>query len=261
MSLYEVTKLSQIAELQTQQKNPKCLLFFWASWQEASKLGGPLHTLFQALSQKHGAGKENPCLFLRIEAEAVPECSELYGVTVVPSFIALNGNKVIGERLEGANPSAVSKLLSQLQQSTAEDTVVSSQVTQPPQPVQTVFESPQTNVTPTPAKENSEELNARIKSIISSGDVVLFMKGEPSAPRCGFSRQIVEILNKFEVDFKHFDILTDQDIRAGLKIFSDWPTYPQLYAKEEFVGGLDIVKEIVSGCGENKEEFKSQIGL
>ena len=70
------------------------------------------------------------------------------------------------------------------------------------------------------------------------------MKGEPGAPQCGFSRKIVGILNETEVPYSHFDVLSDDEIRQGLKKYSDWPTYPQLYVKGELLGGLDIVKEM-----------------
>mmetsp|Transcript_880 Transcript_880/g.1950 ORF Transcript_880/g.1950 Transcript_880/m.1950 type:complete len:86 (-) Transcript_880:1361-1618(-) len=70
------------------------------------------------------------------------------------------------------------------------------------------------------------------------------MKGIPSAPRCGFSRQIVEILDSFGVSYDAFNILEDEEVRQGLKEFSDWPTFPQLYVEGDLVGGLDIVKEM-----------------
>ena len=90
---------------------------------------------------------------------------------------------------------------------------------------------------------------------------MLFMKGVPEAPRCGFSRQTVEILRKHEVTFESFDILKDEEVRSGLKIYSDWPTYPQLYCNNELVGGLDIIKEFVSNANGDKEVFKQSIGL
>merc|ERR1719333_258831 len=74
---------------------------------------------------------------------------------------------------------------------------------------------------------------------------MLFMKGNPTEPRCGFSRQIVELLKSQKVVYDHFDILTDPAVRQGLKKFSNWPTYPQLYAKGKLVGGLDVVKELI----------------
>ena len=72
------------------------------------------------------------------------------------------------------------------------------------------------------------------------------MKGSPAAPRCGFSRQITEILSLNNIPYASFDILTDENVRAGLKTLSDWPTFPQLYVRGEFVGGLDIIKEIAT---------------
>ena len=86
-------------------------------------------------------------------------------------------------------------------------------------------------------------LNERLKSLTHQAKVMLFMKGSPDAPRCGFSRQIVEILKGTGKAFETFDILTDDEVRQGLKTFSNWPTYPQLYVGGELQGGLDIVKE------------------
>uniref|UniRef100_A0A7S3NK94 Glutaredoxin domain-containing protein n=1 Tax=Aureoumbra lagunensis TaxID=44058 RepID=A0A7S3NK94_9STRA len=87
-------------------------------------------------------------------------------------------------------------------------------------------------------------LELRLKNLIQKAPVMLFMKGEPTAPRCGFSRTICEILSNADIQFDSFDILEDNDIRQGLKSFSQWPTYPQLYVKGSLVGGLDIVQEM-----------------
>lgn len=73
---------------------------------------------------------------------------------------------------------------------------------------------------------------------------MLFMKGNKEAARCGFSRQTLEILNGAGVDYDTFDILQDEEVRQGLKTYSNWPTYPQLYVKGELIGGLDILKEL-----------------
>lgn len=72
------------------------------------------------------------------------------------------------------------------------------------------------------------------------------MKGDRSAPRCGFSKQLIQIMNDNKVQYETFDILTDETVRQGLKTYSDWPTYPQVYVKGELQGGLDIIKEMVS---------------
>ena len=89
-----------------------------------------------------------------------------------------------------------------------------------------------------------ENIELKIKEIIENNDVVLFMKGTPDFPQCGFSANTVAILNYFNVDFKSFNVLEDQELRQGVKIFSDWPTIPQIYLKKEFIGGFDILKEM-----------------
>ena len=83
-----------------------------------------------------------------------------------------------------------------------------------------------------------------IKNEIDSNEVCLFMKGTPDAPQCGFSMAVSNLLKILEVKFKGFNVLENQEVRQGIKEFSDWPTIPQLYVKKEFVGGCDIVKEM-----------------
>jgi monothiol glutaredoxin len=84
----------------------------------------------------------------------------------------------------------------------------------------------------------------RIKADIASNDIVLFMKGTPAMPQCGFSATVVHILDHVGVKYKGVNVLADPEIRQGIKDFSNWPTIPQLYVKGEFVGGCDIVKEM-----------------
>ncbi|CAA2099170.1 Glutaredoxin-4 [Methylobacterium bullatum] len=88
------------------------------------------------------------------------------------------------------------------------------------------------------------DVNAAIKTEIDSQDVVVFMKGTPQFPMCGFSGQVVQILNYLEVAFKGVNVLDDLAIRDGIKAFSNWPTIPQIYVKGEFVGGCDITREM-----------------
>ena len=89
-----------------------------------------------------------------------------------------------------------------------------------------------------------QQTNDLIKNEIENNEVCLFMKGTPDAPQCGFSMATSNILKILEVNFKGINVLEDQNIREGIKVFSDWPTIPQLYIKKEFVGGCDIVKEM-----------------
>ncbi|KQP55025.1 glutaredoxin [Methylobacterium sp. Leaf399] len=88
------------------------------------------------------------------------------------------------------------------------------------------------------------DANTAIKAEIESQDVVVFMKGTPQFPMCGFSGQVVQILNHLEVPFKGVNVLDDMAIRDGIKAFSNWPTIPQIYVKGEFVGGCDITREM-----------------
>jgi Grx4 family monothiol glutaredoxin len=88
-------------------------------------------------------------------------------------------------------------------------------------------------------------LHDRLKQLVTRSRIMLFMKGLPSAPKCGFSRQIVELLEQHGAEFDAFNILDDDEVRQGLKTFSDWPTFPQLYVDGDLIGGLDIVREMV----------------
>ena len=90
----------------------------------------------------------------------------------------------------------------------------------------------------------NEEIKSQIKNEIDSNDVCLFMKGTPDVPQCGFSMAVSNILKLLNVKFKGINILEDEKLREGIKVYSDWPTIPQLYIKSEFVGGCDIVKEM-----------------
>ena len=88
------------------------------------------------------------------------------------------------------------------------------------------------------------DAQTRIDETIKSNDVVLFMKGTPDFPQCGFSGQVVQILGYLGVDYEGVNVLTDPDVREGIKTYSNWPTIPQLYVKGEFVGGCDIIREM-----------------
>jgi len=87
-------------------------------------------------------------------------------------------------------------------------------------------------------------INEKIKDIINKNDVILFMKGTPEMPQCGFSMTVCNILKELKVKFSGVNVLADPEIRQGIKDFSNWPTVPQLYVKGEFIGGCDIAKEM-----------------
>ncbi len=89
-----------------------------------------------------------------------------------------------------------------------------------------------------------QQTNDLIKNEIDNNEICLFMKGTPDAPQCGFSMAVSNILKILEVNFKGVNVLENQNLREGIKVYSDWPTIPQLYVKNEFVGGCDIIKEM-----------------
>ena len=101
------------------------------------------------------------------------------------------------------------------------------------------------------------DIKTEIKKLIDTNDVCLFMKGVPDAPQCGFSMTVSNILKHLNVNFKGVNVLDDQNLRQGIKEYSDWPTIPQLYIKGEFIGGCDIVKEMFEN-GELKSLLKNK---
>lgn len=221
--LDKVTFLSSEDELKNIQKSSGLLiLFFYADWHEPSKQGGQMHQLLGGLAQKY-----NTITFTMLEAENIPAVSEKYGVSVVPTFVCLDGANVLFKH-EGVNPPELGKLIKRV----AED---SSQFK--------VIQSNGDNAVET----SKPDLDSRLRSLVQSAPVMLFMKGTPDAPRCGFSRKTVELLRAHSVSFASFDILQDEEVRAGLKTLFDWPTFPQLYVHGELIGGLDILNEMAEG--------------
>ena len=101
------------------------------------------------------------------------------------------------------------------------------------------------------------EIKEKIKDIIDTNDVCLFMKGTPESPQCGFSMAVSNVLKHLQVNFKGINVLEDENLRQGIKEFSDWPTIPQLYIKKEFVGGCDIIKEMYEN-GELKKVLEDK---
>ena len=95
-----------------------------------------------------------------------------------------------------------------------------------------------------------------IQKLINENNICLFMKGTPDAPQCGFSMAVTNILKILEVNFKSVDVLANQNVREGIKVYSDWPTIPQLYVKKEFIGGCDIITEMFES-GELLELFNT----
>jgi len=207
--------------------NDKCVALFWATWHIDCSPGGVTDNIFRALSTT-----SDEISFYRVEAENYPDLCDKYNISVVPTFIfSDNGEET--DRMEGGDDAAqlTQKVLAL--RNLSHSAIVPSKTSG----------LGKSDVGTLPLSEE-EKLHEKLRSLINASHVVLFMKGSPSNPRCGFSRKAVDLLTSASVPFGSFDILSDEDVRQGLKTFSDWPTYPQFYAGGELVGGLDIVTEM-----------------
>merc|ERR1712209_301600 len=187
------------------------VVHFWAPWATQCE---PMDEAMKILAE------EEPDLksvnFLRVEAEEQAEISMRLEVAAVPTFIFFNQGKLL-KRIEGAKAADVTKSVKAL--------------------AKLGNSAPQK-----PASESESELNERLKKLINSAPVLLFMKGNPGRPQCGFSRQTVELLATIDAKYETFDIFSDEAVRQGLKKYSNWPTYPQMYVNGDLIGGLDILK-------------------
>lgn len=215
-NLVEATTQQQFEEFLG--KAGKCLtvVHFQAAWAPQC---GQMNEVMAELAKEH-----THTTFVKLEAEAVPGVSEKYEIASVPTFLFFKGGEKV-DRLDGANAPDLTKKVQRLAVNGSPGEAVVSGTT---------------------------DLNQRLKKLINAAPCMLFMKGSSQDPRCGFSRQIVALLKEHNIQFSSFDILSDEEVRQGLKTYSNWPTYPQLYVNGELVGGLDIVKELAeSGELEN----------
>lgn len=233
----EVAKLTESASLD-------CLiaLYFHTPWAEPCQQMGQAFSALAALQ-----GDSAKSLFIAIDAEECPEVSEKYEVSAVPYTVLTNkAGEAVGT-VEGGDVAALRDLFGKhLPSPAAANHHLSATVIPPAQqtvkPVpQSVPDAPEATANGEGADVEEEPLNERLQKLINAAPVMLFMKGTPAAPQCGFSRQVVGLLRERNVRYGFFNILADDEVRQGLKKFSDWPTYPQLYLQGELVGGLDIV--------------------
>ncbi|ODV96574.1 hypothetical protein PACTADRAFT_48410 [Pachysolen tannophilus NRRL Y-2460] len=266
MSVIEIRSEEQFTEL-TSQSDPKQLiaLYFHTPWASPCV---QMNTVYTTLAEA------NPStVFISINAEDHPQISEIFDVSAVPFFVLIQNGTILKE-LSGADPKEFITSLNQFQeQSTSYPSgapgaaAINSSSTSTSNAGngngnssigQTQFQSQkinsvnaqQQNQDAESESESEEKLNERLKKLTSAAPVMLFMKGTPASPQCGFSRQLVAILRENQVRFGFFDILKDDGVRQGLKKFSDWPTFPQLYINGTFQGGLDIIKESIEDDSE-----------
>lgn len=209
MSVKKIVSQQEFSELE--KGNGLFVAHFMADWAPQC---GQMNDVISELSKQP---ELKDVIFGIVVAEDLSEVSMKYNISAVPTFVLLRGGQVV-ERIDGAN---AADLTAKVKIQAAKTSLVS---VAPAAPV--------------------PDLNTRLKQLINSAKCMLFMKGTPDAPRCGFSRTTIELLGKHEADYSSFNILSDEEVRQGLKTYSNWPTYPQLYIDGDLVGGLDILKEM-----------------
>jgi len=216
------TSVAQHNELLTGNQSPGRLLVlvFLASWHPPCR---QMKQVAQTLAQQFDKDT-----FAEVDAEAVPDVTELYPVESVPTSVLIKGGKVVAT-LAGANAVELTNLVTKHSRTSATVDAASA--------------STSTGAASSPA-ESKADLDARLSKLVRAAPVMAFIKGTPDAPRCGFTKQMIALLNDKNIEYGHFDILSDNSVREGLKVFSNWPTYPQLYVNGELMGGLDVVKEM-----------------
>jgi len=216
-TILDITALDKFKELINDQKK-LTVVHFWASWANQC---APMDEALKVLAEEVDS---HIATFIRVEAEEAPDISMEYEVAAVPTCIFYRAGQIL-DRVEGAKAADVSKLVRNL---------VSQKITMP-----------HSMSNETSDQKSIEPIEKKLKRLINAAPCMLFMKGDATTPKCGFSRQTIEILNGLDAEFGTFDILMDDTVRQELKTFSNWPTYPQLYINGELIGGLDIIKEMI----------------
>jgi Grx4 family monothiol glutaredoxin len=255
-----VKSLNSKSELDAAVKSGVSVLHFWASWCEPSKAMEPvLAQLAVDCPQAH---------FFRVEAEEQADISDAYDVGAVPYFLFMKDGTVV-DKLQGADaPELANKVAKWAGDNTSVSEAVpaslglaaGSNVIEAVKKDLAPHVSSATSGNSAAAGSLTEFEKGSLLKLINSNPIMLFMKGTPEAPRCGFSRKVVDALVAEGLQFGSFDILTDDIVRQGLKTYSNWPTYPQLYVKGELLGGCDIILEMKEN-GELKEVLEEKGGL
>ncbi len=215
--------------------------------------------ILRTLASSYPAQQPPVISFLSLDAEQLPDISESYDVKAVPFLVLQRDGKVL-ERVSGSDASKVreaverwagkggntGKILPPALDATPRNGEQTNgngtgQATKDLSGYAPGSNDPATAPEMSSTQGQKEELDKRLSELVKAAPVMLFMKGTPSTPQCGFSRQLVGLLREKGVRYGFFNILADEEVRQGLKVYSEWPTFPQLYLKGELVGGLDIV--------------------
>jgi Grx4 family monothiol glutaredoxin len=191
------------------------VLYFYTPWTAFST---DMTANLTSLTSQYPATTPPSISFLAINAKSLLDTAKDYGVRAAPCVVCLRGGQVL-ETIKGSDATKIRDALDK-----------HGAVTAP------VVDSP-----PVATEEEKDALTARLTELVRAAPVMLFMKGTPKSPRCRFSRRLVGILEEHGIEYGSFDVMSDEDVRQGIKEFGDWPTFPQLWVDGELVGGLDVV--------------------
>lgn len=235
------------------------VIYFHAPWAKPCE---QMWLILSTLASTYPA--DAPVSFLALNAEELPEISEQYDITAVPFIVLQRDGKTL-DTVSGANAAitraAIEKYAGAGSGEARSALPPAQTVTRPPVQNSTNGDSAKNLASYAPTAQDpktapdysagelangdqqatKDELFTRLGELVKAAPVMLFMKGTPSAPQCGFSRQTVGVLREKGIRYGFFNILADDEVRQGLKEFADWPTFPQLWVDGELIGGLDIV--------------------
>ncbi|QLI74371.1 Monothiol glutaredoxin-4 [Metarhizium brunneum] len=244
-TITEITTQSQWDEtLASLPSSTLLVVSFHAPWAAPC---AQMATVLSTLASEYPVTDPLNTKWVSINAEELSDISEAYDVTAVPFLVLVRNGRVV-ETVSGSSAVKVRTAIeTNAQKDASAPTAAVNSTNQTNAPV---TKTDGANVDP---EKQKEELFKRLADLVKAAPVMLFMKGTPSDPQCGFSRQMVGILRENSVKYGFFNILADDEVRQGLKEFAEWPTYPQLWIDGELVGGLDIIKEEM---GNNEDFFK-----
>lgn len=235
--------MSTITEIETDQQWQQVLNATPASALVVASFHAPwaapcaqMATVLSTLASEYPVTEPLSTRWVSINAEELSDISEAYDVTAVPFLVLLRNREVV----ETVSGSSAVKVRTAIEKHASKGGSAAQEAAAPNGVAQAAEVAQADAASADPAKQK-EELFKRLGDLVKAAPVMLFMKGTPSSPQCGFSRQMVGILRDNSVKYGFFNILADDDVRQGLKEYAEWPTFPQLWIDGELVGGLDIV--------------------
>lgn len=237
-----VKELTSQEEFHSLLRNPNLIVIhFYAEWATECQ---PMNEVLETLATE---AELKGVMFAKIAAENFPQISIDKKIAAVPTFLIFLSGKQI-DRLDGANAAKLSQMV---KNNNAKAQLLDAAA------IPDVSDSKAQPIACSNPTQPKEDLNQMLKKLINQSTIMLFMKGNAKNPQCGFSRQAVNLLDQYNAEYGTFDIFSNDTVRQGLKAYSNWPTYPQLYIKGELVGGLDIMKELAD-CGDLEGMLKTE---